>query len=244
MGRKKKKKLFVVRPWSIGRCPSPEEVRTAWACRRRSQKDFIWLLSVLAELTCFTDCSLEHRGGFGNIAGRKGGLKAYLAENLPELVGKYKSMSRYVRLSYRIRRAYSIYPPAALSLMHPDLPLPKRNMPFLTNHVRKIWRDHFEGALPHYASFDRIVRLRESQCTPKFVWGPPLPRDEWGEAENRWRKIVLRPKALAKIKADHSLYARDYRGGTRGLRYEPPGIYSDRAYLDEDWVRQQIAEDW
>ena len=86
MKRGKKKKTFVVRPWSDGVCPTADELRAAWANRRRSQKDFIVLLSVLGELTCFTDYTLEHRGGFGNIGGRRGGLKAFLAENAPELL--------------------------------------------------------------------------------------------------------------------------------------------------------------
>lgn len=69
--RKRKKKVFVVRPWSDSICPTADELRSAWANQRRSQKDFIILLSVLGELTCFTDCTLEHRGGFGNIGGRQ-----------------------------------------------------------------------------------------------------------------------------------------------------------------------------
>ena len=37
-------KPWVMRPWSIGKCPTGDELRAAWANRRRSQKDFIWLL--------------------------------------------------------------------------------------------------------------------------------------------------------------------------------------------------------
>ena len=115
--KKKRSREWVMRPWSIGKCPTGDELRTAWANRRRSQKDFIWLLSVLGELTCFTDCNLEHLGGFGKIAGRRGGLKAFLAQETPELVGKYKSIARHSRLAYRLKMAFALYPPMALSLV-------------------------------------------------------------------------------------------------------------------------------
>ena len=77
--------------------------------------------------------------------------------NVPELLPKYKSISRYVRLSYRLRQAYDIYPPAALSLLHPDLPLPKRNMPFLTNHCRKVFRDFLAEVPPTYVAYEAVV---------------------------------------------------------------------------------------
>lgn len=202
-------KPFVVRPWSFSPCPTADELREAWANRKKSQKDFVWLLSVLGELTCYTDRTLVNLGGFGKIAGRNGGLKEFIAKNAPELLPKYKSISRYSRLAYRIKRAFNIYPPAALSLMHPDLPLPKRNMPLLTNHARKVFREQFARKKPTYAAYNARVRVYEKFPT-KFPWGPPLPESEWAEAENTWRRLAIRPVALAQIRSDHSFYARDY----------------------------------
>lgn len=248
MKLKKRKKPFVARPWSISPCPTVEEVRSAWLNRRKSLKDFIWLLSVLAELTCYTDCNLEHLGGFGNIAGRKGGLKEYLETHLPELTPKYKSISRYVRLSFRIREAFNIYPPAALSLMHPELPLPERNMPFLTNYARQVYRKYFEKLPPTYVAFNEVVEKRLKKYPPKHIWGPPLPRDKWEEAETNWRIKVIAPKARERIKADHSFYARDWN---RFVGHNPTnpfwdrpdgGGYQDRQAPDEGWAR--VAEYW
>lgn len=243
MGRRKRKgrmKPWVMRPWSIGRCPTGDELRTAWANRRRSQKDFIWLLSVLGELTCFTDCNLEHLGGFGNIAGRKGGLKAFLAQETPELVGKYKSIARYSRLAYRLKMAFAIYPPMALSLLHPDLPLPERNMAFLTNHARKVYREHLADLPPKWKAFDEVVHKRLVTHPRRHQWGPPLPRSEWAKAEQLWRNVIIRPKALRKIRADHSFYARDYISPEYWVDKDHMiRLYPGRQAPDEEWLERK-----
>ena len=43
-----------------------------------------------------------------------------------------------------------------------------------------------------------------------FEWRPKLPRSEWPRVEAAWMRNIVRPRALKKIRADHSLYARDY----------------------------------
>lgn len=209
-GKVNRTKLLVVRPWSIGKCPTGDELRAAWANRRRSQKDFIWLLSVLGELTCFTDCALEHLGGFGNIAGRKGGLKEFLAKETPELLGKYKSIARHSRLAYQIKRAFNLYPPMALSLLHPELPLPGRHLDFMTNYARKVHQKHFKDLPPEWKAFSEAVERKLEKRPPDRKWGPPLPRSEWGNAERWWQNVIVRPKVLKMIRAEHSFYSRDY----------------------------------
>lgn len=192
--RKKKKRPFESHPWSLGKMPTADEVRNAWNNRKRSLKDFIWLLSVLGELTCFTDYHLKCKGGFGNIEGRKGGLKEYLSKELPDLACKYKSISRYARLAYRIKRAFDYYPPGQLSLMHPDLPLPKINFDFITNYARQIYRENFKDLPPEYNEFLRVVIEREEKSKPRHKWGAPLPQEEWGKAEYNWRRYVVLKK--------------------------------------------------
>lgn len=229
-------KSFIVRPWSFSPCPTPDDLRMAWAARRKSQKDFVWLLSVLGELTCYTICTLEHLGGFGNIAGRKGGLKEFIQLKVPELLPKYKSISRYATLAYRIKRAFDIYPPAALSLMHPDLPLPQRNIPLLTNHARKVFRDHFASIPPKYKTYAAVVRERELTRSPaKYEWGPPLPQSEWERAENYWRQKFIRRAALRHIRAEHSFYARDYLSPEFYMREGEDLHRSPYEWDDEKW---------
>ena len=240
-------KPWVMRPWSIGTCPTGDELRAAWANRRRSQKDFIWLLSVLGELTCFTDRTLDHRGGFGNIAGRKGGLKAFIAKETPELFEKYKSIARHARLAYRLKMAFDLYPPMALSLLHPDLPLPERNMPFLTNHARKVYREHLKGLPPEWKAFSDVVEGEFVDHSPSHRWGPPLPQSAWEKAEQLWRNVIIRPKALKAIKADHSFFARDYISPEYWVdKDHMVRLYPGRQAPDEGWLERKrtMGGDW
>jgi len=224
MGRKKKKRQFVMRPWSKGRCPTADEVREAWANRHRSTKDFIWLLSVLGELTCFTDCNLEHLGGFGNIAGRRGGLKEFLETEVPELATKYKSISRHATLATRLKIAFSYYPPAPISLIHPDLPKPGFEVPYITNYAHQLYHQYFESMEPTYVAFSAVVDKRRKAKRPRYRWGPALPREAWPEAEGQWYRYFVRHKLIKSIRLEHTFYARDYSPWD-DYRYQGHGAY-------------------
>lgn len=229
MARKERKP--VIRAWSIGKCPTGEELRSAWTNARRSQKDFIWLLSVLGELDCFTDFTLEHKGGFGNIGGRRGGLKDFLAREAPELLPKYKTLARHMKLATDVKKAFNVFPPAQLSLFHPDLPLPRRNVPFITNFMRKAYAKYLKDCRPIYRDFERAIAARFARGgAPVYKWGPKLPRTEWARVEAAWMRRIVLPRAMAKIAAEHSLYARDYNR-FMSRRVRP----SDRQSPDEDW---------
>lgn len=210
MKRKKKKAKFVVRPWSLGACPTADEVRAAWARRRVSQKDFIGLLSLLGELTCFTDCNLRHLGGFGNIAGRRGGLKAWLGREAPELTAKYKSISRHAALALKIKKAFDFYPPAPLSLLHPDLPRPKCALPYIVRYAANLRELHFRDVAPTYVAFKALADRRLRAHKPRYRWGPALPQEKWKEAEEFWYRRFVVPKAKAQIRADSEFFSRTF----------------------------------
>jgi len=216
--KKKKKRNRVVRPWSLGECPTAEEVRSAWENRRASQKDFILLLSVLGELTCFTDCNLRHLGGFGNIAGRQGGLKAWLERELPDLASKYKSISRHATLATRIKAAFNYYPPAPLSLLHPALPQPKYVLPYIVHYANILRELHFQNVEPTYVAFKAVTDRQLNEHKPKYKWGPALPREKWPKAKEHWLRKYVRYQALQQIKADHDWYARSFNP-TNDWRY-------------------------
>ncbi|MCQ2392140.1 MAG: hypothetical protein MJ240_12015 [Kiritimatiellae bacterium] len=223
----------VIRAWSIGKCPTGEELRNAWANARRSQKDFIWLLSVLGELDCFTDFTLRSRTGGGNIGGRRGGLKEFIAKEAPELLPKYKTLARHMKLATDIKKAFDVFPPAQLSLFHPELPLPRRRVPFITNFMRKAYDRYLKDCKPTYRDFCRAMAVRLARGgAPRHKWGPKLPRSEWPRVEAAWMRNIVRPRALKKIKADHSLYARDYDRFTYEREWGP---YANRQFPDENW---------
>ena len=59
--------------------------------------------------------------------------------------------------------------------------------------------------------FSRAMAVRLARGgAPRYEWGPKLPRSEWPRVEAAWMRNIVRPRALKKIRADHSLYARDY----------------------------------
>ena len=67
---------------------------------------------------------------------------------------------------------------------------------------------------------------------PMYKWGPKLPQSEWPRVEEAWLRKIVRPRALERIKADHSFYACDYNR----FRFKRcPG--PDRQRPDEDWLR-------
>ena len=78
---------------------------------------------------------------------------------------------------------------------------------------------------------DRAIAARFARGgAPVYKWGPKLPRTEWARVEAAWMRRIVLPRAMAKIAAEHSLYARDYNR-FMSRRVRP----SDRQSPDEDW---------
>jgi hypothetical protein len=64
----------------------------------------ILLGGMLHDLECYVDNCLKFDDA-GNVIGRNGGIRGWLADNLPELLPKYKTLMRYKALAIRIRQA-------------------------------------------------------------------------------------------------------------------------------------------
>ena len=58
----------------------------------------------------------------GVIVGRNGGIKAWIAANLPQLSGKYKTIMRFKALAKRLRQATEIPDPIPTSAVFDGLP--------------------------------------------------------------------------------------------------------------------------
>ena len=111
---------------------------------------------LLLDLECFVDNSLvvEERPEGLKIRGRRGGIRAWLRRNCPELVGKYKTLMRHKSLARKFRQAVDL----------PD-PVPTAEI------------------LGGCQSAERIA-LSEVHEQPRFVrGGPPSPkRFAWEES--------------------------------------------------------------
>ena len=106
-------------------CPTPEDLRAAFAVRGTSHEARIRLGSLLEDLECYVDNCLRF-GPDGEILGRNGGVKAWLREHAPELSGRYKTLMRYKALARRLRQAAGIADPVPASAVFDGPPAPPR----------------------------------------------------------------------------------------------------------------------
>ena len=84
--------------------PTPEVLLKAWNERKSSRKAMILLGGMMHDLECYVDNCLRFDEA-GNVVGRNGGIRGWIAENVPELLPKYKTLMRYKALAVRIRQA-------------------------------------------------------------------------------------------------------------------------------------------
>ena len=83
--------------------PTPESLLAAWAERKTSRKAMILLGGMMHDLECYVDNCLRFDEA-GNVVGRNGGIRGWLADNVPELLSKYKTLMRYKALAVRLRQ--------------------------------------------------------------------------------------------------------------------------------------------
>ena len=97
-------------------CPTPDEFRTAFSRVGESVKAKLLFGGMVHDLACYVDSCLRYDAN-GNIAGRNGGIKAWLADNVPELYPRYKTIMRYKALAMRLRQAMEIKDPTPTSVL-------------------------------------------------------------------------------------------------------------------------------
>ena len=104
-------------------CPTPEELRAAFARARCSAADMIRFGSMLEDLECYVDNSVVWSETEGRIVGRHGGIRQWLRENAPDLYERYKTVMKYKALARRFRQAVGVADPVpASAVLPPQLP--------------------------------------------------------------------------------------------------------------------------
>ena len=94
----------VKRRTTLAPCPTPEQMLAAWKTRKESKENMIVLGGMLQDLECYVDNTLRF-DEYGNVVGRNGGIRGWLAENLPDLLHHYKTLMRYKAMTIRLRQA-------------------------------------------------------------------------------------------------------------------------------------------
>ena len=91
-------------------CPSREEILEAWAQRQESHEAAVRFGSMIHDLECYVDNSLLRDEG-GAIVGRRGGVKAWLQENIPALYVRYTTVMRYKAMAKKLRQVVGLADP-------------------------------------------------------------------------------------------------------------------------------------
>ena len=91
-------------------CPTREQVLEAWTRRRDSHEAAVRFGSMVHDLECYVDNSLL-RDEDGVIVGRRGGVKAWLQENIPALYVRYATVMRYKAMAKKLRQVTGLSDP-------------------------------------------------------------------------------------------------------------------------------------
>ena len=83
--------------------PTPEQILEAWNHRKDSKEAMIKLGGMLQDLECYVDNCLEIDDR-GVILGRNRGIRGWIANCLPELLPKYKTLMRYKAMAIKLRQ--------------------------------------------------------------------------------------------------------------------------------------------
>ena len=104
---------------TLNPCPTDDELREAFARAKGSPADMIRFGSLLEDLECHVDNSAIFDEE-GNLVGRRGGIRRYLALNVPELSARYKTVMRYKALAKRFRQALGVKDPVPAAMLLPE----------------------------------------------------------------------------------------------------------------------------
>ena len=102
-------------------CPTRDMLRTAFEQARSSTAGMIRFGSMLEDLECYVDNSVVWSEEEGRIVGRRGGIRQWLRENVPELSEHYKTVMKYKALAKKFRQAVGVSDPIpAAAVLPPD----------------------------------------------------------------------------------------------------------------------------
>ena len=101
---------------TLNPCPTPDGFREAFAKVDESAEAKVSFGGMVHDLACYVDSCLRYDES-GNIVGRNGGIRAWIAENVPELSPRYKTIMRYKALAMRVRQLAGLEDPQPTSVL-------------------------------------------------------------------------------------------------------------------------------
>ena len=146
---------------TLNPCPTPDEFRVAFARVKESPEAKVLFGGMVHDLACYVDSCLRYDEN-GNIVGRNGGIRAWIAENVPELSPRYKTIMRYKALAMRVRQLAGLEDPQPTSV--------------LLHGTADMWRNKSEGE--NGKAFGMCTDGRENESRIRSETGKP----EWRTA--------------------------------------------------------------
>lgn len=107
----------ITRRTTLNPCPTPEQFLEAFERRGESVEAKVRFGGMVHDLECYVDNCLRYDEN-GEICGRNGGIKAWIANHLPQLNGRYKTIMRYKALAKRLRQSAGIPDPVPTSAVY------------------------------------------------------------------------------------------------------------------------------
>ena len=229
----------IARRTTLNPCPTPEAPCAAFAARGASPEAKVRLGGLLEDLECHVDNCLRF-GPDGEILGRNGGVKAWLREHAPELLGRYKTLMRYKALAKRLRQAAGIADPVPASAVFDGPPTPLRAPSRLpvppsgrgdasgagggdvpagrAERGRRDARDYY-AVESHLAAARRLVEGCGNTCAALFrAVDAALEGEIAREGEAALKRKVARAREAARIGEEGGGTASDGGGGTGEAR--------------------------
>jgi len=138
-------------------CPTREEILEAWDHRRDSHASAVRFGSMVHDLECYVDNSLL-RDEAGAIVGRRGGVKAWLQENIPALYVRYTTVMRYKAMAKKMRQVVGLSDPVpAEAVLAPQAETAREGSPRIGGEKRRDYGTYeSRGEAPDLA----VVRAR------------------------------------------------------------------------------------
>ena len=211
-------------------CPTPNGFREAFSKAKDSAEAKVRFDGMVHDLACYADSCLRYDAD-GNIVGRNGGIRAWIAENVPELSPRYKTIMRYKALAMCVRQLAGIADPLPTSALLDEADAPGRagssTGGVATGGIGpgdENGKTGEAGRIENYYAMDS--RSRGAGRRPR--------------AESMLHGLAQRRRRIRKLLADCRNSFRDVFGRVdSALGQDPPGIDSGPRQSN-----QGIAPDW
>ncbi len=177
-------------------CPTKEQILEAWTKAKDSNEDLIRFGSLIEDLACYVDSSLV-RDESGEIVGRRGGVKAWLQENIPALYLRYTTVMQYKQAAKRLRQVVGLVDPIpAARVVAAEPPADER---LEVVRARAVYREVMGGDPPRSrtAFMVRIGAYLDpdnvTEATTLSRWREAYAREITVRTKKKWIRRFWRP---------------------------------------------------